>query len=181
LGIIAARRGLCRVQYLHADVLQAALAGARKSPAVCREGVVARGRGQRSGREAGEEHLQRALKLVMRMSMSMARGSPNVVWELDCPMARLAPRASSQPHGMAAFFFARRLATAARGRGRTEAEAGCRGCSWLEACRCIGARVPTGAKGGQYVRVSHPTGSCGTCRTILLTSAFFLLSNQLVS
>jgi hypothetical protein len=34
LGIIAARRGLCRVQYLHADVLQAALAEARKSPAV---------------------------------------------------------------------------------------------------------------------------------------------------
>jgi hypothetical protein len=29
LGIIAARRGLCRVQYLHAIVLQAALAEAR--------------------------------------------------------------------------------------------------------------------------------------------------------
>lgn len=34
LGIIAAPRGLCRVQYLHADVLQAALAEARKSPPV---------------------------------------------------------------------------------------------------------------------------------------------------
>ena len=33
LGIIAARRGLCCVQYLHAVVLQAALAEARKSPA----------------------------------------------------------------------------------------------------------------------------------------------------
>jgi hypothetical protein len=34
LGIIAAARGLCRVQYLHADVLQAALAEARKRPPV---------------------------------------------------------------------------------------------------------------------------------------------------
>jgi hypothetical protein len=103
-----------------------------------------------------------------------------VVWELDCTMARLAPRASSQPHGMAGFFFAR-LATAEQhadeGGQKPRLAAGVAAGSR----RAEGARVPTGAKGGQYVRVSHPAGSCGTCRTILLTSAFFLLSNQLVS
>lgn len=48
LGIIAARRGLCRVQYLHAVVLQAALAEARKSPAERGDGWVRNGVSSRS-------------------------------------------------------------------------------------------------------------------------------------
>ena len=58
LGITAGRRGLCRVQYLHAVVLQAARAGVSGSPARAQRAGGERGRGR--ARASGWARGQRA-------------------------------------------------------------------------------------------------------------------------